>query len=98
MTGPEPKGRVPGLLVDALYSYASDGENRRTEVFGCALAASPEFSRQVALRVGAPGDARGFTVEVQAGVPGHANLYDLVLRGVDTAGVPVWVLLEAKFN
>jgi hypothetical protein len=87
------------LLVEALYSYGGDREDRLTEVLASVLEVNSAFCRRFAKRVGLRGNPPAFTVETQFGPPGHRRLVDLVLRGTDLGGnVVATVFAEHKYN
>lgn len=89
----------PRLLVEALYSYGGDREDRLTEVLASALEANGEFCRRFAARLGLRATALVFNVQTQFGPPGHRRLVDLVLRGTEVdANAVATVYVEHKYN
>ena len=91
--------KEPQLLIEALYSYGGDREDRLTEVFKTVLEVNHELSRAVTRRLGLRSEPKRYSVETQFGPPGQRRLVDMVLRGVDAAGDTVaTVFMEHKYN
>lgn len=91
--------KEPRLLIEALYSYAGDREDRLTEVFRSVLEVNDGLCRALTRRLGLQSEPERLTVETQFGPPGQRRLVDMVLRGVDAAGNTVATLfLEHKYN
>lgn len=95
----EMTGREPRLLIDALYSFGGDGEDRLTEVLAVAMKACVPFCRSLLADLGLDLNPTVFAVRTQVGRPGHRRLVDLMLQGFDQRGIPVvTVFLENKYN
>ena len=89
----------PRLLIEALYKYGGDREDRLTEVLASVLEVNHELCRELTERLGLGCDPMRFCVETQFGPPGQRRLVDLVLRGLDSGGHAVaTVFIENKYN
>jgi hypothetical protein len=89
----------PRLIVEALYSYAGDREDRLTEVFASVLEVHHGLARKLADRLGLKCQPARFAVETQFGPAGQRRLVDLVLHGHDVHGEPIaTIFIENKYN
>jgi AcrR family transcriptional regulator len=89
----------PRLLIEALYKYGGDREDRLTEVLASVLEVNHDLCRDLTARLGLGCQPTSFRVETQFGPPGQRRLVDLVLRGVDHDGkVLATVFIENKYN
>jgi hypothetical protein len=93
------RGRGQRLLIEAMYSYGGDREDRLTEVLASVLEVHQDFCRLITGRAGLRCDVERFGVETQVGAPGQRRLVDLVLRGAAADGEIVGsVFVECKYN
>lgn len=89
----------PRLLIEALYKYAADREDRLTEVFASVLEVNSDLCQALTERLGLGCHPASFTVGTQFGPPKQRRLVDLVLRGVDSDGSAVaTIFIESKYN
>ena len=93
------RGREHRLLVEALYSYGTDREDRLTEVLASVLEVHPRFCQLLAHSFGLQSAAKHFEVLTQVGTPGHRRLVDLALRAKDASGTTIAsIFVECKYN
>jgi len=89
----------PRLLVEALYSYGGDREDRLTEVLASVLEVHDGLVRRLVARLGLKSNPASFSAETQFGPAGQRRLVDLVLRGYDAEDrVVATIFLESKYN
>src|ERR1700739_3341305 len=67
----ELRGRARRLLIEAVYSYGGDREERLTEVLASVLEVHPDLCRLLTRRAGLRSDVERFGVETQVGAPGQ---------------------------
>ncbi|MGO9960911.1 MAG: hypothetical protein ACLP50_33870 [Solirubrobacteraceae bacterium] len=68
------RGREQRLLIEAMYSYGGDREDRLTEVLASVLNVHQDFCRLITRRAGLRCDVERFGVETQVGAPGQRRL------------------------
>jgi hypothetical protein len=93
------RGREHRLLIEALYSYGGDREDRLTEVLASVLEVHQGLCRLLADRLGVQAQPERFVIQTQVGRVGQRRLVDLVLIAQDDQGTPLaTIFVECKYN
>lgn len=93
------RGREHRLLIEAVYSYGGDREDRLTEVLASVLETHHEFCRLLARRLGLQTAVDHLVPKTQVGPKGQRRLVDLALTALDPEGATqATIFVECKYN